>query len=214
MDELAGNTRTIYQELCQSYRAIDDFRMKLMGLLPLVTAGGIFILIADQTKLNIAQKFFLPIGAFGFLVAFGLFCYELYGVKKCHGLIQAGRRLEEGMHIENGQFRTRPPGLAGFINEPFASGVIYPAVLAAWVFVASVPGSLENAPRAPAIGIFAAGFVIALVWNLWLQFHGSEKRPESSETAGSSTEPQRSAGARLGVHGTGSGDNGGLARRT
>jgi hypothetical protein len=28
------NLRTVYRELCQSYRAIDDFRAKLLALLP------------------------------------------------------------------------------------------------------------------------------------------------------------------------------------
>jgi hypothetical protein len=29
-----------YEELCTSYRAIDDFRAKLLGFLPLVTGGA------------------------------------------------------------------------------------------------------------------------------------------------------------------------------
>ncbi len=34
----------IYNELCTSYRAIDDFRAKLLGLIPLVTGTGISLL--------------------------------------------------------------------------------------------------------------------------------------------------------------------------
>ena len=32
-DKQKDNLKTIYQELCDSYRAIDDFRAKLLGLL-------------------------------------------------------------------------------------------------------------------------------------------------------------------------------------
>lgn len=34
------NLKAAYQELCSSYHAIDDFRAKLLGFLPLATAGG------------------------------------------------------------------------------------------------------------------------------------------------------------------------------
>ena len=33
-----------YDQLCSSYRAIDDFRAKLLGFLPLVTGGGLILL--------------------------------------------------------------------------------------------------------------------------------------------------------------------------
>jgi hypothetical protein len=36
--------KTAYQEFCNSYRAIDDFRAKLLGFLPLATWTGIFLL--------------------------------------------------------------------------------------------------------------------------------------------------------------------------
>jgi hypothetical protein len=33
-----------YNQLCTSYHAIDDFRAKLLGFLPLVTGGGLVLL--------------------------------------------------------------------------------------------------------------------------------------------------------------------------
>ena len=33
-----------YSEVCKSYHAIDDFRMKLLGALPLASLVGIFLL--------------------------------------------------------------------------------------------------------------------------------------------------------------------------
>lgn len=127
--------RTAYRELCTSYRAIDDFRTKLLGLLPLATAGGIFVLISDDQKARAAAPLLWYVGAFGAVTALGLFCYELYGIRKCTSLIKCGQALEGEMGIA-GQFTRRPPGVGGMIDEVFAAGVIYPAVLAAWVFVA------------------------------------------------------------------------------
>jgi hypothetical protein len=38
------NLRDAYQELCNSYRAVDDFRMKLLAFLPLATGTGVVLL--------------------------------------------------------------------------------------------------------------------------------------------------------------------------
>jgi aminoglycoside 6'-N-acetyltransferase I len=142
------NVKVVYQQLCESYRAIDDFRMKLLGLLPLATGAGILLLAND--KISFVMPFLLPVGVFGALIAFALFSYELYGVMKCHRLIETGRRLEEGngLKVFDGQFRSRPGALLGFINEPFASGIIYPAVLAAWTFVALLAQPIPIPPQA------------------------------------------------------------------
>jgi hypothetical protein len=177
--EQDNNGRTIYQELCNSYRAIDDFRAKLLGFLPLATGTGIFLLLDNAKGLDNANfkggSVLVAVGAFGFAVTLGLFFYELYGIKKCHALIKAGKKLEKRLSIVNGQFRKRPRDVAGWINEPFAAGVIYPAVLAAWTFLA-VFFMPQKAPWwAPqdavrwAIGVFIIGFIISLFFNFWLK---------------------------------------------
>jgi hypothetical protein len=37
--------KTAYEEICTSYHAIDDIRMKLLGLLPIATGAGVFLLL-------------------------------------------------------------------------------------------------------------------------------------------------------------------------
>jgi hypothetical protein len=53
------NYRAVYQELCNSYRAIDDFRAKLLAFLPFASAAGLFLLLKDefpdQTKIEAAK---------------------------------------------------------------------------------------------------------------------------------------------------------------
>jgi hypothetical protein len=58
--------KAVYQELCISYRAIDDFRAKLLGFLPVATIAGILVVVTDDAKMKAAQPYFRPIGDFGF----------------------------------------------------------------------------------------------------------------------------------------------------
>ena len=99
----------------------------------------------------------------------------------------SGRKLEEeDLEIENGQFASRPDGIGFVINEPFASGVIYRAVMAAWIFLAlafpqlqdSIPGQSQpadslrpqDAATRWAILVFVLGFLGTLGYNLYLRW--------------------------------------------
>jgi hypothetical protein len=156
--------RDAYDQLCQTYRAIDDFRAKLLGFLPLVTGGGLLLVTAKKADLD--ADLFKPVGIFGVAVTLGLFALELYGIRKCHALIEAGVCLERSLRLPAGQFKDRPKGVAGVINEPFAAAIVYPAVIAAWASLASY----QPPDWRWEIGtsIFVAGFVSTLAYSLWL----------------------------------------------
>ena len=70
-----------------------------------------------------------------------------------------------------GQFRSRPEYVAGFINKLLAASVIYPAVLAAWTYLALVHTGPELDPvRAIvvteiAIVVFIIGFSVLFYLN-------------------------------------------------
>src|SRR5690349_24671340 len=89
--------RAVYAAVCTSYHAIDDFRMKLLGLLPVATATGVIVLLSSKasllgtTKAQDGRDAMAAIGAIGLLFTLGLFAFEIYGIKKCHYLIEAGR---------------------------------------------------------------------------------------------------------------------------
>jgi hypothetical protein len=165
-DRVAART-TMYTELCSSYHLIDDFRSKLLAALPIASAGGLFLLLSDKLgdteKIAAAKPMLMPIGIFGAVVTFGLLCYEVYGIRKCGALIGTGQQIEEECGVA-GQFTSRPND---FVNEPFAAAVIYPAVLAAWVFLALFA---SNVAGAAAIGLFVwvLGFAVLLVWDVQL----------------------------------------------
>jgi hypothetical protein len=125
---------TAYEQVCTSFHAIDDFRTKLLGFLPLVTGGGLILLTGRPDEVR--ERFFAPLGLFGFLVTFGLLIYELNGMKRCLELIYDGEALEDCMELERGQFITRANARRNTFTKPFAAAWIYPAVLAAWTYLA------------------------------------------------------------------------------
>ena len=171
------NLRLVYQELCNSYRAIDEFRTKLLGLLPLATGAGIFLLVGDNDAAQLLTLYSGAIGTFGIAVTFGLFCFELFGIKKCTQLINDGKAIEKIISIQAeddkkkklGQFDRRPDGVAGFINEPFAAGIIYPAVLAAWTYIALFEEPVPGCVKFWTVGVFVVFFGITFFYTLYLK---------------------------------------------
>jgi hypothetical protein len=162
-----------YEQVCTSYHAIDDFRTKLLGFLPLASGAGIFLLVGKPTDLATAEPYLHAIALFGFAVTLGLFAFEIFGIAKCARLIAVGRELERALGFAPwGQFTRRPDAVLRLIDEPLASGVIYPAVLAAWVYVALlVPDAPAARARAAgwAIGVFVAGLVSVVGYDWWLR---------------------------------------------
>lgn len=173
------NLRAVYAQLCSSYLAIDQFRGMLLGLLPLASGAGIFLLIREPDK-PIDPLLLPPIGAFGFVIALGLFIFEIYGIRRCTHLIVLGKHLEKRLGAD-GQFQWRPNGIEGFgllpkglaryVNEPLAAGVIYPAVLGGWAYMAFwKTGACLSLP-AVLVGlvIFITGCLAMFGYNTWLK---------------------------------------------
>ena len=95
------NLRTVYNQLCTSYHNVDDFRAKLLGLLPIASGAAIFGLVHEPT--NEIQNYLFQIGLFGVFITFGLLVYELKGIQKCIGFIEEGIKIERkliGEHPE------------------------------------------------------------------------------------------------------------------
>lgn len=180
-DERQAALATIYQEVCNSYHGIADFRAKLLGLLPLASGAGVFLLLdnalLDSDKRGFVEEFVGPLGLFGFVVTLGLFFYELRGIQRCNGLIEVGKKLEKSLNID-GQFRLRSDSVGGFIGSTLAARVIYPAVLAAWTFLA-LALILPQIGLWIAILVFLIGFGGSYMLKLDVKFDCQEQDRQS-----------------------------------
>lgn len=128
--------RAEYHEICSSHQAITDFRGKLLGLLPIATGAGIFLLLDRPIDQQQTAGFLVAAGIFGAAVTIGLYFYEFRGMNECHLLRQRGANLERELQltIECSRFQKNPPGRIG----PREAGpVVYFAVVAGWIFVSA-----------------------------------------------------------------------------
>lgn len=144
------NYRSTYREVCQNHRTVTEFRGKLLALLPVVSGAGIYLLVPKTSNANgIDPIYMVAIGILGILVTIGLFLHEIRSIGECGDLIKVGRKLEEKMGLNDGQFirednyyHRQPSRLKSFINNlkgPIGAGwVIYPSVGISWLFVAAI----------------------------------------------------------------------------
>lgn len=139
-----------YTELCRSYQALHDFRMKLLGILPIASIVG--LLAVGKSLVPSSQGMLQPdavgyIGIFSGLFTLGFFACELRALLLCHDYSTTGAAMEERMSIE-GQFtycdesrshecysgRVKRP-LARLVNTENTSCSLYSLVFASWSFV-------------------------------------------------------------------------------
>lgn len=93
-----------YQETCNTYHSIDDFRAKLLGFLPLASGAGIFFLSKDNKSEEVSNHVLSYAGLLGFIITLGLLIFELHGIQRYIRIISVGKHLEEKMKIL-GQFK-------------------------------------------------------------------------------------------------------------
>jgi hypothetical protein len=132
----------VYSEICKSYQAIDDFRTKLLGLLPFTSLAGI-ALLSKEAGLPTASKgpneplAFAAVFASAFTLT--LFVYEIRGILRCDGLIQRGKDIEKRLHVD-GQFWQCAAEMNALstklFNTTIAACLVYSLVFAAWIFFA------------------------------------------------------------------------------
>ena len=138
-----------YVEICKSYHAIDDFRMKLLGLLPFTSLAAILLVNKDALVSSLPRE---GSELFGFAAVFAsaftltLFVYEVRGIVRSNGLIERGKEIEDLLRLR-GQFwqcadetkakdQERLSRVAKVFNTTVAACLVYSFVFSAWVFLA------------------------------------------------------------------------------
>ena len=149
----------VYQEVCKSYHALEDFRAKLLGFLPLASGAGIFFLLGVNGKPS--ASYLTPIGLVGAGITLGLLAYELRNSQLSRVLRDAGKELEESL-LTKGQFRHLHDALDRLVGTMLGGSLVYAAVFAGWVYVALVSVSALWA-WVVAFTAFLACLVVALV---------------------------------------------------
>ena len=134
--------QTEYKEVCQSHRAVTDFRAKLLALLPIASGTGIFLLLKEGDNALITRH--LPaIGLFGFLATLGLFFYELHAMDQCWDLIQRGKLLEDQLGLSGGQLgvqydkENKKRWFHRIIGPEGAAWIIYLTMMFTWLYIAA-----------------------------------------------------------------------------
>jgi hypothetical protein len=130
-----------YRQVCASYRAIDDFRAKLLALLPFASGVGAITLLVNEETVGPSLT---PIALLAVGVTIGLSIYEGRGVHRCKCLKRVTSTLEQELRLnkETGQFLAdladlaEPKPFLGFIREDVASVVVYLVVLLGWIYMA------------------------------------------------------------------------------
>lgn len=137
---------TAYAELCRSYQGLREFRMKLLGLLPIASVVGL-VALGKALPSSPRPEVVGYIGIFSAIFTLALFGYEVRSLLMCHDYSSTGASLETAMGI-HGQFTRcdetrhfkcyqgsiRRP-LARVVNDKVTSSLVYSFVFAAWFFV-------------------------------------------------------------------------------
>jgi hypothetical protein len=141
---------TAYSELCRSYQGLREFRMKLLGFLPIASVVGLVALgkaLPSSPQPELRPEVVGYIGIFSAIFTLALFGYEVRSLLMCHDYSRTGANLEAAMGI-HGQFArcdenrdfmcyqgvVRRP-LARLINDKVTSSLVYSFVFSSWFFV-------------------------------------------------------------------------------
>jgi hypothetical protein len=164
-----------YAAICKSHQALDDFRMKLLGLLPIASVVGLLTLeksgIASAGSVT-HNEIVAYVGLFAAMFTLALFVYEMRNILICHDLIVSGQSLEAVMNVP-GQFSVcgerrqlpcyvgqRKRRIAQALNAKLAASGIYSLVFSAWLFVALRYGFAIEA-RTCAVCAVVVGLMLA-----------------------------------------------------
>ena len=163
-------TLAVYSEICRSYHEIDGFRMKLLGLLPLTSLVGVFLLdrnkvVADFSLSDPSARVLVGFAAiYAAMLTLALFLYEVRGIRRTHNLITEGKHLELLLGVDHGQFHVceaeHQRSSLKALNAKLIACVIYSLVFSGWFFLALRFG-FGRETRTCALYATGAGMMIA-----------------------------------------------------
>ncbi len=143
-----------YGEVCGAFRLLTDIRFKLLALVPLATAVGVF----TSDKADPVTR--AALGAVGLAVLLGVVTYNARNDQLYDELVGRAAAIERELGLPDGAFANRPrPWLTldlGALRWPvhhrLGVGLIYAASIAAWLFglLSALAATLQLGARCPA----------------------------------------------------------------
>lgn len=125
--------KSIYSEVCATWRSLHDIRFKLLGLVPFVTVGVLVVILPGSgSGEHLSSWYAKIIPSVGLLVTIGLLIYDTRNSELYDDLISRGRRIEAELGIQTGIFRGRRTPKRALINHGTATGLIYGAAIFGW----------------------------------------------------------------------------------
>ncbi len=126
--------KSLYGEICNSWRQLVEVRFKLLGLLPTVSVAALIGLFSVE-EIPIFGKVLLCL--LGLFVSFALMNYDKRNSELHDDLVSRGRKIEEELGIKHGQFmgRLKPNNrLFGLkVQHDTGLNIIYYASLIVWL---------------------------------------------------------------------------------
>ena len=135
--------KEVYKEVCTSFHAIDEFRAKLLGILPIASLAGMLAIAKELTADPTGRRLIGFAGFFAAAFTLALFLFEIRGILRCHFLIERGAQIEKALGVR-GQFcvcsqqfeKTAESRADSVFNVKVAASTIYSLVFSAWIFLA------------------------------------------------------------------------------
>jgi hypothetical protein len=125
----------LYGEICSSWHVLIDLRFKLLGFVPSVSVVLIAGLLSNQgPSQGLSRTTKTGIAVLGLIATLALLLYDLRNSELHDDLISRGRKIEDELGIDTGQFRGRLKSSSWFVKHDRATALIYGAALAAWAF--------------------------------------------------------------------------------
>jgi hypothetical protein len=125
----------LYEQICGTWHVLIDIRFKLLGFVPAVSVLLILNLLSNESPAKgLSQITKTGIAALGLVATLALLLYDLRNSELHDDLISRGRKIEDELGVDTGQFRGRLKSSNWFVKHDRATMLIYGAAFAAWAF--------------------------------------------------------------------------------
>jgi hypothetical protein len=144
----------IYSEVCNNIKTTDEISFRLLGLVPLLSAAGIFGISVSLGKGFVSSPFVAIVSFFAAIVTGALLMWEWRNLNNCRSYIRYAKFLEEQVFFDalgrlgdklkdekqiktaEGQFRSRTDTTV--IRKTVAELIIYSATILAWLAIGTI----------------------------------------------------------------------------